>query len=247
LAGRLELNPLIVMTANMEGGGDSKPRHKKRTSHNKQKNLDKGECPPNENSNLNILSSVCGDIIEEKLNDDEEEISVNESNESNTNFPDDLFNMLYGKSNHNDEVEDEGVKDGQEHRDKSGGFKERQDSDQSLQSHRESEQYDMLQIKGTDGKEQPDQDSSGGLEKRQESQQLHRLGKTGGDNLSKSQRKRLRKKERIREKRNREHEEDQEGDHESNRNNQEEDSADEVDKRRKKKEDKEEAVIRQGA
>ena len=168
-------------------------------------------------------------------NDYEEEISVNESNESNTNFPDDLFNMLYGKSNHNDEVEDEGVKDGQEHRDKSGGFKERQDSDQSLKSHRESEQDDMLQIKGTDGKEQQDQDSSGGLEKRQESQQLHRLGKNGGDNLSKSQRKRLRKKERIREKRNREHEEDQEGDHESNRNSQQEDSADKVDKPRKKK------------
>jgi len=123
----------------MEGGGDSKPRHKKRTSHNKQKNLDEGECPPNENSNLNILSSVCGDIIEEKSDDDEEEISDNESNERNTNLPDDLFYMLYGKSNHDDEVEDEGVKDGHQHQDKSGGFKERQDSDQSLQSPRESE------------------------------------------------------------------------------------------------------------
>ena len=79
-------------------------------------------------------------------NDYEEEISVNESNKSNTNFLDDLFNMLYGKSNHNDEVKDEGVKDGQQHQDNSGGLKERQDSDQSLQSHRESEQYDMIKM-----------------------------------------------------------------------------------------------------
>ena len=113
-----------------------------------------------------------------------------------------------------------------------------QDSDQSLQRPRESEQDDMVQIKGMDGKEQPDQDASGGLEKRQESQQLHSPGKTGEDTLSKSQRKRLWKKEREREKRNREQEEDQESDHESNRNNQEEDSADEVDKPRKKKKTK---------
>ncbi len=116
----------------MESGGDSKPRHKKRTSHNKQKNLDKGDCPPNENANLNILSMVCGDVIVETSNDYKEEIGVNESNKSNTNFSDELFNMLYGKSNHNDEVEDEGVKDGRQHRDNSGGLKERQDSDQSL-------------------------------------------------------------------------------------------------------------------
>jgi len=217
----------------MEGVGDSKPQHKKRTSHYKQKNVDEGECPPNETSNLDILSSVCGDIIEEKSDDNEEEISVNESNESNTNLPDDLLDMLYGKSNHNNEVEDEGVKDGHQHQDKSGGFKERQDSDQSLQRPRESEKDDMLQIKGRDGKEQPHQDSSGGLEKRQESQQPHILGKTGEETLSKSQRKQLRNKER--EKRNREHEEDQEGDHESNRNSQQEDSADKVDKPRKKK------------
>jgi hypothetical protein len=108
----------------MDGGGDSKPRHKKRTSHNKQKNSDEGDCPPNGNANLNILSSVCGDVIVETSNDDEEEISVNESNDSNTNFPDDLFNVLYGKSPHHDEVEDEGVQDGQQHRDKSGGLEE---------------------------------------------------------------------------------------------------------------------------
>ncbi len=56
-----------------------------------------------------------------------------------------------------------------------------QDSDQSLQRTRESEQDDVVQIKGTDGKEQPDQDGSGGLEKRQESRNiftvLARLGK----------------------------------------------------------------------
>jgi len=111
-----------------EGGGDSTPQHKKRTSHSKQKTPDKGDSPHDENSNLNILSSVCGDIIEEKLNDDEEEISVSESNESNkinTNIPDELFNGLYGKSLHNDDVEDEGSKDGQQHQDNSGGLKER--------------------------------------------------------------------------------------------------------------------------
>ena len=94
----------------MEGGGDSKLRHKKRTSHNKQKTPDKGNSPDKDHANLNILSSVCGDIIGETLNDDKEEISVNESNKSNTNIPDDLFHGLNGKSLHNDEVEDEGVK-----------------------------------------------------------------------------------------------------------------------------------------
>jgi hypothetical protein len=234
----------------MEGGGDSKLRHKKRTSHNKQKTPDKGNSPDNGQSNLNILSSVCGDIIiiDEESNDDKEEISVNESNKSNTNIPDDLFHGLYGKSLNNEEVEDEGVKDGQQHQDNSkdgqqhqdnsGGLKEKQVSDQSLQSLTESQQDDMLQIKGTDGKDQPDQDGSGGLEKRQESQQLHSPGKTGEDTMTKSQRKQLRKKERDREKRNRDQEEDQEGYHDSNRNNQEEDSADEVEKRRKKKKKK---------
>jgi hypothetical protein len=214
----------------MEGDGDSKPRHKKRTSHNKQKHSDEGDCPPNVNDkHLEILSSVGGDDIGETLNDEEEEISVDESTESNTNF--DLFNVLYG----NDEVEDEGVKDGQQQRDKSGGLKETQDSDQSQQSLTESQEDDMLQSKGTDGEEQPDQDGSGGLENRQESQQLNSPCKTGEDTLTKSQRKRLRKKERDREKRHRDQEEDQEGDNDSNRNNQEEDSAEEVDKRRKKK------------
>ena len=232
----------------MEGGGDSKPRHKKRTSHNKQKTPDKGNSPDNGQANLNILSSVCGDIIDEESNDDKEEISVNESNKSNTNIPNDLFHGLYGKSLNNEEVEDEGVKDGQQHQDNSkdgqqhqdnsGGLEEKQVSDQSLQSLTESQQDDMLQIKGTDGKEQPDQDGSGGLEKRQESQQLHSPGKTGEDTLSKSQKKRWRKKERKREMRNREQEEDQDSDHESNRNNQEEDSADEVEKQRKKKKKK---------
>ena len=62
------------------------------------------------------------------MNDDEEEISVSKSNESNkinTNIPDDLFNGLYGKSLHNDDVKDEGGKDGQQYQDNSGGLKER--------------------------------------------------------------------------------------------------------------------------
>jgi len=100
-------------SASSEVSGDSKSRHKKRTSHNKQKNSDEGDCPPDGNANLNILSSIGGDVIVDTLNDDDEEISVNETNESNTNFPDDLFNVLYGKSLHNDEFEDEGVPDGQ--------------------------------------------------------------------------------------------------------------------------------------
>jgi hypothetical protein len=58
----------------MEGVGDSKPRHKKRTSHSKQKHSDEGDCPPNANENLVILSSVGGDDIEETSNDKEEEI-----------------------------------------------------------------------------------------------------------------------------------------------------------------------------
>jgi len=99
----------------MDGGGDSKPRHKKRTSHRKKKNFDEGDCPCDENTNMNILSSVCGDANDIKSDDDEEEISVNESNESNNNLPDDLLNVLYGKSTHDDKVDDEGVQDGQQH------------------------------------------------------------------------------------------------------------------------------------
>ena len=131
----------------MEGVGDSKPRHKKRTSHNKQKHSDEGDCPPNLNDNLEILSSVGGDDSGETSNDEEEEISVNESTECNTNFQDDLLNELYGKSLHNVEVEVEDVQDGQQHRDKTGGLEERQHSDESQQSPRESEQE-------TDDKEQ---------------------------------------------------------------------------------------------
>ena len=72
--------------------------------------------------------------------------------------------------------------------------------------------------------EDEDQDKSGGLEERQDSdkeQQDHRRGKTGVDTLSNSQRKRLRKKKRGREMRNRDQEEDQVGDHESNRKEEE--------------------------
>ena len=83
-------------------GGDSIPRNKKEISHNKEKNSDKGEFPPD------------GDVIVETSNDDKDEISVHDSNDSNTNYPDDLFNVLYDTSTHHDEVEDEGVQDGQQ-------------------------------------------------------------------------------------------------------------------------------------
>jgi hypothetical protein len=232
-----------------EGVEDAKPRHKKRTSHNKQKTPDNDDSPHNKNANLNILSHVCGDIIGEESNDDIDEISVNEDDESHTIFPADLFNAFldphksrpHGRSQDNDELKDEGGQDGQPHQDDSGGLEETQESEQSLQSPREGDQDDILQSKGMVGDEQPDQDGHGGLEVRQESQQLDSPDKRGEETLSKSQRKRWRKKEREREKRKREHEEEQESGHASNRFNQEEDtnigldSAEEVDKRRKKK------------
>jgi len=108
----------------MDGGDDSKPRHKKRTSHNKQKNLDEDDCPPDGNTNLNILSSAYDETIEMNSHNDGEEISVNESNECNNNLPGDLFNVLYGESTHHDKVEDEGGQGGQQHREKSGGLEE---------------------------------------------------------------------------------------------------------------------------
>jgi hypothetical protein len=215
-----------------DGGGDSKPRHKKEISHNKEKNSDEGDFPPD------------GDDIVETSNDDEDEISVDDSNDSNTNYPDDLFKELYDKSTHHDDVEDEGVRDGQQYQEKSGRLEERQESDkhdevedegdQDGQQHRhKSGGLEERQESDEDDEvEDEDQDKSGGLEERQqdsdEEQQNHSLA-----TLSKSQRKRLRKKKRGREKRNRDQEEDQEGDHKSNRK--EEDSAEEVDKRRKKK------------
>jgi len=160
----------------MEGGGDSKPRHKKRTSHNKQKNLDEGDCPPNGNTNLNILSSVCGVANEIKSDDVEEEISVNESNESNNNLPDYLLNVLYGKSTHHDEVDDDGVQDGQQHRDKSGGLEERQDSDkddkveddgvQDGQQHRDK----SSELEETQDSDEDDEDEDEGVQHGQQHQ-----------------------------------------------------------------------------
>jgi len=102
-----------------DGSGDSKPRHKKEISHNKQKNLDEGDFPPD------------GDVIVETSNDDEDEISVDDSNDSNTNYPDDL-KELYDKSTHHNDVEDEGVRDGQQHQEKSGGVEENDLYDKSL-------------------------------------------------------------------------------------------------------------------
>ena len=122
------------------------------------KKSDDGDCPPDGNTNMNILSSVCGDANDIKSDDDEEEISVNESIESNNNLPDDLLNALYGKSTHDDEGDDEDVQDGQQHRDKSRGLGERQDSDED----------DEVEDEGIqDG--QQHQDKSGGLGERQDS------------------------------------------------------------------------------
>jgi hypothetical protein len=144
----------------MDGGGDSKSRHKNRTSHNKQKNSDKGDCPPDGNTNMSISSS-------------EEEISVNESNDSNTNFPDDLFNVLRGKSPHHDEVEDGGVQNGQQHQEISGGVEETELYDKSLHT-------DEVEDEG-------DRDKSCRLEERQHEEQQHQSsGNTVEDTLSKS-------------------------------------------------------------
>ncbi len=191
-----------------------------------------------------MLSRVCG----VESNDKVEEISVNKDNESHTIFPVVLFNASldphksrpHGRSQVNDELKDEGGQDGQPHLDNSSGIKEMQESEQSLQSPREGDQVDILKSKGTVGKEQPDKDGSGGLEVRQESTQLDSPYKVG-EELSKSQRTQLWKKEKKREKRKREQEEDQESGDASNRFDKQEDtniewdSADGVDKRRKKK------------
>ena len=235
-----------------EGVEDANPRHKKRTSNNKQKTLDNGSSPHNEDANLNILSNVCADIIGAELSDDVDEISDNKVDESHTIFPADLFNAFlnphksrqHGRSQDNGKFKDDGGQDGQPHQDNSGGLEEMQESEQSLQSPKEGDQQDILQSKGAVGKEQPNQDGSGGLEVMQESQQLDSPDKSGEELLSKSQRKRLWKKEREREKRKREHKEEQESGQASNRFNQEKDtnigldSAEGVDKTRNKKKKK---------
>jgi hypothetical protein len=215
-----------------DGSSDSKPPHKERLGLNKENISDKGDCSSNGDDDLNISSS-------------EEDISVDETNDSNNNYPDDLFNVLYGNRaetcglrenelydksqqddkvegqdfEEDDKVENESVQVGIQHQDKSGGLQERQhdvDEDEGVQ----------------DGQQQLD--TSGGLEDTdKEQQQDYRLDNTEKDTLSKSQRKRLRKKKRTTEMSDREQEEDQEGDHESYKKG--EDSADEVDKQKKKK------------
>jgi hypothetical protein len=152
----------------MDGVGDSKPRHKKRASHSTQKNSDDGDCPPNANENLVILSSVGGDDIEETSNDkeeeistsndEEEEISVNESTEFSEN---DLFNELYGKTLHNVEVEVEDVQYGQQRRDKSGRLENNELCGKSLH-------HDKVEDEGVQDVQQH-RDKSGGLEERQHS------------------------------------------------------------------------------
>ena len=231
----------------LDRDGDSKPRHKKRTSQNKQKNSDEGDCPPDGNTNLNTLTSVCGDANETKSDDDEEEISVNESNESNNILPEYMLNVLYGKSTLHDEVDNDGVQDEQQHQDKSGGLQETQDSVedeededdgvQEGQQHRDSGELHKDEDDGVKNRQQH-RDKSSGLEEEQDSdeeQQDDRPGKTGEDTLTKSQRKRLRKKERETQKRKRDQEEDRDGVHDSNRNSRQVDSAEKVDKQRKKK------------
>ena len=172
--------------------------------------MDEGDCPPDGNADLNISSS-------------EEEINVDESNDSNNKFPDDLLNVLYGESPpcHG------GVQHGQQHQEERDGVEDNELYDKSLHD-------DNVE-------DESDRDKSGGLDERKDSNEDDevdmllsiRHGKTGEVPLTKSQRKRLRKKERMREKRDRDQEEDQMGDHESHRK--EEDSAEEVDKRRQKK------------
>ncbi len=231
----------------LDRDGDSKPRHKKRTSQNKQKNSDEGDCPPDGNTNLNTLTSVCGDANETKSDDDEEEISVNESNESNNILPEYMLNVLYGKSTLHDEVDNDGVQDEQQHQDKSGGLQETQDSVedeededdgvQEGQQHRDSGELHKDEDDGVQNRQQH-RDKSSGLEEEQDSdkeQQDDRPGKTGEDTLTKSQRKRLRKKERETQKRKRDQEEDRDGVHDSNRNSRQVDSAEKADKQRKKK------------
>jgi hypothetical protein len=211
-----------------DGGGDSKPPHKKSISLNKEKNLDEGDCPPDGNADLSISSGV-------------EEISVDESNDSNNNFPDVLLNVLYGES----PPRHGGVQDGQQHREKSGGVEENELYDKSRHDDEVEDEGDQDKSGGLEERQdydevedEGDQEKGGGVEEMQDSdeeQQHQSSGKTGKGTLSKSQRKRLRKKERDREKRNRDQEEDQEGDNESNRYNQEEETAEDVDERRKKK------------
>jgi hypothetical protein len=94
--------------------------------------------------------------------------------------------------------------------------KETQESEQSLQSPREGDQVDILKSKGTVGKEKAEQDGSRGLKVMQESTQLDSLDKVGED-LTKSQRTRLQKKEKNAEKRKGEQEVDQESRDTSNR------------------------------
>jgi hypothetical protein len=201
----------------MDGGGDSKPQHKKR---------------PDGNANLNILSSVCGDVIEETSNDhntrpdgnatcgddieetssdDEEEISVNESSDSNNILPDALITVLNDKTPNHDEVEDECL----QHEDKNSTLgKNKDDGVQHGQLHR---------------------DKSGELVDSDEEQEDNSPSNTEKNTLSRGQKKRLRKREKKREKKDRDQEKDQEGDHKSKENNQEYDSSEEVNIRKKRK------------
>jgi hypothetical protein len=92
---------------------------------------------------------MSGDIIIESSSDKIYEIDVNDENDTNTNSPDDLFNVLmdpdesrlHVRSKHNDMVDNRKSQDGQPHQDNSGGLKETQDSE-SLQSPREGDQDD---------------------------------------------------------------------------------------------------------
>ena len=81
------------------------------------------------------------------ISSSDEEISVDESNDSNNNFPDDLFNVLYGES----PPRHGGVQDGQQHREKSGGVQENELYDKSLHDDEVEDEGDR------DNEEQQDQ------------------------------------------------------------------------------------------
>ena len=202
---------------------NAKPQHKKENSWH-------GNSPQNKNSNLNILSDVCGDIIEDKWSYMEDEIDVDEGNESHTFSPSDLFNDMVDQpeclrwrfhKNYSDREElevDSGQDDilrggGQKHWDTSGGLKGTHESEQTLQTPREGDQDYIVQSKDTVCEGQPNQDNSEGLEVGQEWQQLDSHDQSGEEAMSKSQRKRWRKRERKREQRKREQEEEQESGH----------------------------------
>jgi hypothetical protein len=127
----------VVMTAITWIAAVIQNRNTQKKNHNKEKNSDEGDFPPDGNDDLIISSS-------------KEDISVDESNDSNNNLPDDLLNVLYGESPpcHG------GVQDGQQHQEETGGVEENELYDKSLHD-------DKVE-------DESDRDKSGGLEERKD-------------------------------------------------------------------------------